>query len=193
MSNNFKKLIKENQAPTLKQYLLSALNYHYSNFTKLEELAEPYSEKDRAGIVNFAERMKANEVIKFEVQAYINQLKRLKHFINSFKKKGLINEPSEKELSEVWRDIMEKEGVINLLANKWASHRSIDYPSKDDNDLLHLTVLLNLEQVVTMWSNGHLVVDIKDHELNLFLYHQKAINFANWVFSEIDKNTISSS
>ncbi len=146
MPNHFKKLIRENQVSTLKQSLISALNYHYSNFIKLEEKAEPYSVKDRMGIVNFAERMKANGTIKFEVQAYVNHLKRLKHFINSFKKKGLIDFPSGKETSEVWRDIMEREGIINLLANKWASHRSVDYPHKEDvkypffcNNFLHIT------------------------------------------------------
>lgn len=183
----FQKLINERQVPTLKQSLSSSLNYHYSNYIKLEEVAEPFSTKDKEGIVKAAERMNANEHIKFELQAYVNQLKRLKHFINSFRNKGFISEPNQPELAQVWQDIMDKSGVVNLLANKWASHRSIDYPDKDDDDHLHLTVLLSLELGITMWDNGHLYVDIKNKEFNLFHYHEKAINFINWVFGEVEK------
>ncbi len=183
---NYDKLIKENQADSLKQVLNEALKYHFSNFKKLEELAEPYSVKDRMGIVDAATRMKANTQIKFEVQAYVNHLRRLKHFINYLQSNGGFKEPNKPELKQVWKDIVHKDGVINILANKWAVHRSIDDPRGEDNSL-HLAVLLNLEGAITMWGNGHLFLSIGRHEFYLFDYHPKALKFIKWVFEKIEK------
>jgi len=186
MSGIYKKLIEEKQASSLKQVLQEALKYHFSNFTELEKLAEPFSVEDRMGITDAAVRMKANSTIKFEVQAYINQLRRLKHFIKFLQSRGGFDEPQDPELKQVWDDIMEKDGVVNLLANKWAAHRSVDDP-QGESDSLHLAVLLNLEGTITMWSNGHLYLSIEEYEFSLFHYHSKALKFVDWVFETIEK------
>lgn len=185
MSGKYRKLIEEKQAPSLKQVLHEALKYHFSNFKKLEELAEPYSMKDRMGITSAAVRMKANTTIKFEVQAYINQLRRLKHFIRYLQKKKRFKEPEDPELKQIWDDITRDDGVINMLANKWAAHRSVDDP-RGESDSLHLAVLLNLEGAITMWSNGHLFLSIERHSFSLFHYHPKALKFVDWVFKAVE-------
>ncbi len=189
MRNNSKeKLIVKAQVSTLNDVLKSALNYHYTNFIKLEKLAEPYGLKDRMKLVDAAERLNANTVIKFEVQAYLNHLRRFKHFINHLQKNGGFNEPTDVVLNEIWRDILDSNGMINFFANKWAVHRSIDDPRGESEDD-HLSVLLNLEQVVTFWNNGHLSLSLRSHTLELFDYHLKVMKFIDWVFAKIDKRS----
>jgi len=188
MLETYKKLIEEHQASSLKRVLQVALEYHFSNFKKLEELAEPYSVKDRMGITSVAVRIRANSEIKLEVQAYINQLRRLKHFINYLQKHGGFEASTDPELKQVWNDIMERNGVVNLLANKWASHRSVDDPKEEESDALHLEVLLNLESTITTWGNGHLCLQIKNYSFYLFHYHHKALKFIDWVFEAIESN-----
>ena len=185
MTGAYKQLIEETQASTLKQVLKEALNYHFSNFMELEKLAEPYSIEDGSKLSDVAVRMKANTIIKFETQAYINHLRRLKHFINYLQKNGGFEEPENSELKQVWNDIMEVDGVVNMLANKWAVHRSADDP-RGESDSLHLAVLLNLEGTITMWGNGHMFLSFDKYEFYLFHYHSKAIKFVDWVFDTID-------
>lgn len=185
----YKKLIEENQSPSLKRVLKGAVDYHFSNFTKLEKLAEPYSLRDRMKMVDAVTRLKANDVIKFEVQAYINHLRRLKHFIRFLQKAKKISRPENTKWKEIWYDIMDDNGVVNLLANKWAVHRSADDPRKEDTYNLHLTVLLNLEGPITMWGNGHMYLSIDKHQFYLFHYHPKVLNFIDWIFSKLESET----
>lgn len=181
----YKKLIEENQISSLKRVLKDALEYHFLNFTKLEKLAEPYSIEDKTKIADAVVRLRANTTIKFELQAYINQLRRLKHFIKFLQEKGGFGEPKDPELKQIWYDIIEDKGVINMLANKWAAHRSVDDP-KGESDSLHLAVLLNLEGAVTMWGNGHIFLSIDKYEFYLFHYHFKALKFIDWVFETVE-------
>ena len=74
--------------------------------------------------------------------------------------------------------------VINLLANKWAAHRSFDDPKGEDLGT-HLEILLNFEGTVTFWVNGHLSLPIGKHEFFLYEYHPKAMKFIEWLFKEI--------
>ena len=187
MTNKYKELINQHQASSLKQVLEEALNYHFENFARLEKLGEPFSMRDRMKIVEVTVRMKANMTIKFEVQAYINHLRRLKHFIKYLQRNGGFEEPREPELRQIWRDIMEKDGVVNVLANKWAVHRSVDDP-RGESESLHLGVLLNLEGTVTMWGNGHMFLAFDKYEFYLFHYHQRALKFVNWVFDAVESN-----
>jgi hypothetical protein len=145
----YKKLIEEHRTSSLQNVLNKALDYHFNNFTKLEVLAEPFGIKDGMSIDDVAERMKANSEIKLEIQAYINHLRRLKHFIKYLQKAKSIVEPTDLELKQIWKDIISDDGMVNTLANKWAVHRSVDDP-RDETDSLHLEVLLNLESEITM-------------------------------------------
>lgn len=188
MSGLYKSLVEENQIISLRRVLKKALNYHFSHFVKLERLGEPYSLEDRMGKIDFQTRFQANTTIKFEVQAYICQFRRLRHFIKYFQRQGIINEPRESEMKVIWRDLMENNGVVNLLANKWATHRSADDPRKEDTELLHLEVLLNLDGPVTMWGNGHIFLSIDKYAFYLFDYHPKALKFVDWVFEVIENN-----
>lgn len=180
----YKKLIEEHRASSLQNVLKKALDYHFINFTKLETLGEPFSIKDGTPMDDVAVRMKANSEVKLEIQAYINHLRRLKHFIKYLQKTNRVVEPTDPELKQVWDDILKDKGMINMLANKWAVHRSIDDP-RNESDSLHLEVLLNLEGEMTMWGNGHLYLSIDNHEFYLFYYHPRVVKFIAWLFGKI--------
>lgn len=178
-------LIKQHQISTLKNVLQKALNYHFSNFKKLEKRANPYPEGQESRY-KLITRMKANSEIKLEVQAYINHLRRLKHLIKYLQKNKRITEPTDADLKQTWNDLMQDAGMINLLANKWAAHRAIDDP-KGETKSLHLEVLLNLEGEVTMWGEDHLFLSIDKYSFYLCHYHPKAIKFIDWVFRNIQE------
>ena len=178
-------LIDSTQISSLKRVLKEALEYHYSNFVKLEELAKPYFGANFK-IHNTFAHAEAMINIKFEAQAYICQLRRLKHFIIFFQQKKIINEPNDSGLKQIWRDLMQDNGVINMLANKWAVHRSVDDP-KDETKELHLEVLLNLDGPVTMWGNNHMYLSIDKYSFYLYDYHPRVLRFINWVFETVEK------
>ena len=102
-------------------------------------------------------------------------------------KKEMICEPEDGELKQIWYDILDSKGVVNVLANKWSAHRSVDDP-KGESDSLHLAVLLNLESTITMWGNSHLFLSIEKYEFYLFHYHPKVLKFIDWVFATIEKS-----
>lgn len=189
MSQNTKdeeKLLEEKRSSSLEGVLKHALPYHFSNFEKFERQGVPLGMSGGDTGVPIEERMRANTLIKFEVQAYINHLRRLKHHINFLLKQEAISVPIEQEYKEVWDDIMSDNGMINLLANKWAAHRSFDDPRGEDLGS-HLEILLNFEGTVTMWGNGHLYLSIGNHTFYLYYYHPKALNFVNWFFTQVRK------
>ncbi len=181
-----KKLLQEKRSSSLEEVLINALPYHFSNFEKFETQGIPFGMNDGDTDVPIGERMRANTLIKFEIQAYINHLSRLKHHIKFLQKQGKINIPTDKELKQIWEDIMLDDGVINLLANKWAVHRSFDDP-RGENLGIHLEILLNFEGTVTMWSNGHLYLSLGNHTFSLYHYHPKAMKFVDWFFTEVRK------
>ena len=186
-SDDYKVLIHSHQASTLKEVLKDALKYHFENFSRLEELGDPaiLTSGDQP-IEEVTARMRANTHIKFEVMAYINQLRRLKHFINYLKKNGEFSPPDNSDLLQVWKDIMDEDGVINILANKWTAHRSVDDP-RNESDSFHLAVLLNLESTITMWGNGHMYLSFDRYEFYLHHHHPSILEFVNWVFNTLEK------
>lgn len=185
----FKKLIKETQTSSLKRVLEEALNYHYSNFIQLEKIANPDYLQEGLSTEAVAISMQANNNIKFEVQAYLLQYRRLKHFLEYIQTNKGFDMPTDPELKQIWNDLMRKEGVVNILVNKWAAHRSVDDP-RGENDHLHLTVLLNFESAITMWGSGHMFLSIGEHTFYLFDYHLKALKFIEWVFTSIEKQQV---
>jgi len=185
-TKNEEKLLEEKRSSSLEEVLKNALPYHFSNFEKFERQGIPFGMSGGDTGVPIEERMRANILIKFEVQAYINHLRRLKHHIIFLQKQGKINLPTDKELKQVWEDIMLDDGVINLLANKWAVHRSFDDP-RGENLGSHLEILLNFEGTVTMWGNGHLFLSLGNHTFYLYHYHLKAMKFVDWFFTEVRK------
>ncbi len=185
-TNNEEKLLEEKRSSSLEEVLKNALPYHFSNFEKFERQGVPFGMSGGDTGVPIGERMRANTLIKFEVQAYVNHLRRLKHHINFLLKQQVINIPTNQEYREVWDDIMLKDGVINLLANKWAAHRSFDDPQGEDLGR-HLEILLNFEGTVTMWGNGHMFLSIGNHTLYLYNYHSKVMKFIDWFFTEVRK------
>lgn len=172
--------LKVIQVKSLKNVLPKALNYHFSNFKSLEKMAHPDSLIDGKPLKDFASHFESISVIKFEIQAYISQLRRIKHFINSVK----LKEPTDPDLKEVWDAIMNEEGMVNMFANKWAVHRSFDDPRGED-ELIHAEVLMNLEGGVTMWQGEHLLLNLGKHEFDLCSFHPKAERFIEWVFDEL--------
>lgn len=184
--------LKKLQIQTLKNNLPKALNYHFSNFKKLEELARPrFGEEEKEGEARRA-GWEALSTVKFEIQAYLCQLRRVKHFILSRAISSLKLEPTEPEIKEVWNAVVEKDGMINALANKWATHRSYDDPKEDDIDSVHAEVLMNLEGGVTFWEEGHMYLAFGTHHFNLCDFHPKVEKFIAWIFKEIkDKVQIS--
>ena len=173
--------LKYHQLRSLKNVLPRALEYHFSNFQRLEALAKPSSIRDGQKMAEAVPHFVAMTNIKFEVQAYICQLRRIKFFLLSV---GL-QEPTELALAEIWHAVVDKDGMISMLANKWAAHRSYDAPQGED-DQLHAEVLLNLDGGVTMWNGDHLVLDLKSHELELCSFHPKVLAFVTWMFQESD-------
>lgn len=187
--SNFKleEELKKLQTQTLKDNLPKALNYHFSNFKKLEKLARPRFDKDEAIQEDRRTVWESLTTIKFEIQAYLCQLRRVKHFIQSPVIRSLkINEPTDPEIKEVWNAIIKRDGMINALANKWAAHRSYDDPEKDDDDSVHAEVLMNLDGGVTMWEEDHMFLAFGKHHFNLCYFHPKVEKFLSWIFQEIE-------
>jgi hypothetical protein len=177
--------LNEWQITSLKNVLPKALEYHYSNFQRLETLAERYVVRQDEGatltkIEDAIPGIAALTNIKFEVQAYLCQLRRLKFFLKSV---GLTR-PADPALAEVWDSVMDPAGMVNLFANKWAAHRSFDDPRGEDEHL-HAQVLLNLDSSTTIWSNEHLVLELRGHELDLCSFHPRCLEFVSWVFREL--------
>jgi hypothetical protein len=177
-------LINITRITSFERVLKEALEYHFSNFVKLEKLAKPYFGDDDPR--DKLEHAQAMTTVKFEAQAYISQFRRLKHFLDYFMRKKVIREPENPELKQTWQDLMQKGGVINMLANKWAVHRSADDPKGETNSL-HLEVLLNLDGPVTMWGDDHLYLSIGKYSFYLFYYHSKVLKFIDWVFKMVGK------
>lgn len=176
--------LKNFQILTFQRALPEALEYHFANFKKLEEKGAPASYVDR-GHTNeeWIEIKQAQANIKFEVQAYLCQLRRASFFIKSLK----LASPKDLELKEIWDSIIQEKGMVNTLANKWASHRSIDYPRDEDEESLHKEVLLSLEGGATSWSGNHLILLLSDFTFNLCDVHPKVMKFINWMFLETAK------
>ena len=178
-----KDFLKGRQLSSLKDVLPRALKYHFNNFQGLEALAKP--SQVRFGLLSpehRASQVVALQTIKFEVQAYLCQLRRLKFFLHSMQ----VQKPTELVLIEVWDALMDKEGMISRLANKWATHRSYDDPRGED-DQLHAEVLINLEGSTTTWTGDHLVLMLGSQELNLCIFHLKSLAFISWVFAELKR------
>lgn len=177
--------LKNLQIFSLQRSLPEALEYHFANFKKLEEKGAPVLSVDRyRSDEEWTDIKRAGENIKFEVQAYLCQLRRAKYFINNLK----IVAPKDLELKEVWDSIIEKGGMINILSNKWASHRSIDYPHSEDDEDLHKEVLLSLDGASTSWSSdNHLILLLSGLKFDLCDFHPKVMKFTEWLFSQTEK------
>ncbi len=178
--------LKKLQIETLKNNLPKALNYHFSNFKKLEVLARPRFGKEEAKGEARKAVFEALTTIKFEIQAYLCQLRRVKHFILSKAISSFNLKPSDSEVKEVWDAIIEKDGMINAFANKWATHRSYDNPKEDDSDSLHAEVLMNLDGGMTMWEEDHMYLAFRKYHFNLCHFHFKVEKFLSWIFHEIE-------
>lgn len=175
--------LKNFQILTFELALPEALAYHFANFKRLEEKGSLAFSTERGHTdKEWKEIKQAQTNIKFEVQAYLCQLRRAKFFINNLK----LVAPTDLELKEIWDSIMQKEGMVNTLSNKWASHRSIDYPQGEDESL-HQEVLLRLEGGGTSWSENHLILLLSNFNFNLCEFHPKVLKFLNWMFSETEK------
>ncbi len=175
--------LKNVQILTLRNVLPRALNYHFNNFKKLEEKGAPENSFDKSLTgQEWAEIKESRLNIKFEVQAYICQLRRTKFFIHSMK----LSPPKDLVLKEIWDSIMDKKGMVNVLSNKWASHRSIDDQRKEDTENLHRDVLLNLEGGATAWQDRCLILQVSGYRLDLCNFHPKVLEFVNWIFSETE-------
>ena len=183
---NLKEELKRLQILTLKNNLPNALEYHFSNFRKLEEMARPSFGKKQNQDIGI--KFSAMTNIKFEIQAYLCQLRRIKHFMLSkqIKEKSIV--PDDPDLKEIWYSILDKNGMVNILANKWATHRSYDDPWEDDTDSTHAEVLINLEGGVTMWEEAHLYVSLGGHQLNLCNLHPKVLRFIEWFFVQLEQS-----
>ena len=175
--------LENEQIFSLKRTLPRALEYHFRNFTKLEKSSNQLV--DGIPMEEATVSFNALENIKFEVQAYVCQLGRVKYFLLSMTSRGLLP-PTDPTVKGIWDTIINENGLINVLRNKWASHRSYDWP-KSDTDKLHKGVLLNLESSNTNWSGDHLILSLGKHELNLCDFHPKVLKFIDWLFSEVDK------
>lgn len=176
--------LRKHQIKSMRAHLPRALEYHFSNFKVQESVAAPSAMQDGEGMSSAAKKFEAREAIKFEVQAYLCQLRRFKFFIESLKKERGLEEPKEPAPQYMWHSIMDKEGLINILSNKWAAHRSFDDPRGED-DLLHAQILINLDGTTTMWGGDHLILGIDKREFDLCEDHPKVIEFISWVFKEI--------
>ncbi|MBS3904200.1 MAG: hypothetical protein KGZ39_02615 [Simkania sp.] len=176
--------LKNFQILTFQRSLPESLEYHFANFKRLEAVGAPeLSEHKYHTDEEWVEIRRARENIKFEVQAYLCQLRRAKHFINNLK----ITAPEDLELKEVWDSILNKDGMTNVLANKWATHRSVDNP-ENETDTFHTEILLSLDGASTSWSSdNHLILLLSDLKFNLCDFHPKVIKFTSWLFSEAEK------
>jgi len=179
--------LKNFQILTFQRSLPESLEYHFANFKKLEKIGAPeIAENKYHTNEEWSDIRRARENIKFEVQAYLSQLRRAKHFIQNLE----INPPKDLDLKEVWDSIIRVEGMTNTLANKWAVHRSVDYPDKKDkreNDSFHTEVLLSLDGASTSWSGTHLILLLSDLKFDLCEFHPKVVKFTSWLFKETDK------
>jgi hypothetical protein len=179
--------LKKEQIDSLKRILEIALNYHFNNYVKLEAQCRPvYSPEGHKPTVTVEESLRARNHIKLEYQAYIIHLRRVNHFIYNLGER--ISEPTEEKFKQIWYDIRDEEGVVNLLANKWAAHRSVDWP-KTEKEWEQMEVLENLESQKLFWKGDHVYIAIKGKELSLFSYHGQALSFIKWLFENIkDQN-----
>lgn len=185
MTNYPQKFLLAQQILTMRRKLPIALDYHFNNFLKLQELASleldhELVQEDRLPTIN------AMANIMFEVQAYISQARRLRYFLKNMIIKELLTEPHNKDLKKIWDYFMDDNGTVNLLGNKWAAHRSYDDPKGNDNDSLHAEVLLNLDGAGTFWKSEpkQLIVYLGDIELNLNKQHSEIKYFITWAFSQ---------
>jgi hypothetical protein len=174
--------LDEQQIKSIRNTLPAALEYHFTNFQKLEVLASPIHKHMRE---DTPEWWQAITNIKFEAQAYLNQLRHIYYFLKSapIKSKN-ISPPTQPELREVYDSIMTKNGMIYMLTQKWSAHRSYDDPREGDDEDLHAQVLLNLSNRTNIWSGCHFILCLQSHTLDLCSFHPKVINFLNWVFQE---------
>jgi hypothetical protein len=179
--------LDEQQIKSIQRALPAALNYHFGNFQGLEKIASP--EPDDQRMKELAERIKYAKAltnITFEVQAYLNQLRHIYYFLNSSQiKTRNIALPPKPELRDVYDSIVNKNGMVYMLTQKWSAHRSYDYPWKGDDERLHREVILNLSGGVTMWLDGHCLISLKNHTLDLCSFHPKVIDFLDWLFQEL--------
>ncbi len=175
--------LKNLQILTFQTSLPESLEYHFSNFKKLETIGAPeLSDHKYHTDEEWAEIKRARENIKFEAQAYLSQLRRAKHFILNLK----ITAPEDIELKEVWDSVVNEDGMTNVLANKWAAHRSVDAP-KGETDKFHTEVLLALDGASTSWKESHLILLLSGIEFDLCDFHPKLMMFIDWLFSEAKK------
>jgi hypothetical protein len=183
--NEIMTFLDEQQIISIRKSLPAALKYHFTNFQRLETLAAP-----KFGELTMEERLEHVQAItniKFEAQAYLNQLRHIYYFLisPSIKSKN-ISPPSQPELRDVYDSIMDKNSAVQMLMQKWAAHRSYDAPWTGDNDNLHSQVLLNLSNRTNIWSgDGHFLLCLQDHPLDLCSFHPKVINFLDWLFQEL--------
>jgi len=179
LPDNFLEL---HQILSMKRRLPRALTYHFNNFLELQDKA--YFDIDDRNTKYGPETLAAMEVIMFEVQAYVNQARRFRFFLNNQLAKRLITPPSNAKLLSAWGYFVNADGIITLLGNKWASHRSYDYPKIGDSENTHAEVLLNLDGSVTFWENRQMVVHFHHTKLNLNVQHYEIINLVKWVFEQ---------
>jgi len=119
-------------------------------------------------------------------KAYLCQLRRARYFIKSLKKSSKLNPPQDSELKEIWDLIVEKRGMIHILSDKWATHRSVD-DKRGEDESLHMELLLSLEGGATSWSGDHLILSLSNFNFNLCDFHPKVLKFLHWLFTETEK------
>ncbi len=181
----------QEQIKSMRNILPKALNYHFKNYSILERLGCPgfmeYMRQNKnSWTENFIKHQEANEVIKFELQSYINHVGRLYFFIKYFVSNYSLLPPNNKELLEVWHMIISPDGIIHKLRHKWGAHRSVDDPRGED-DQMHYEVTINLDSSTTIWIHNEMVLMFGDKHFNLARFHHTMIKFTDWLFPEIEK------
>jgi hypothetical protein len=145
--------LDEQQIKSFRRSLPAALDYHFTNFQRLEISAVRMFDATWWNDTTLEERLEVAHAltnITFEVQAYLNQLRHVSYFLKSRQiSQKIVGPPSQPGWREVYDSIMDQNGMIHMLANKWSAHRSYNSPRQEDINL-HKEVLLNLSGGVTM-------------------------------------------
>jgi len=145
---NIDQIVEKMQHKTMQVQAKDALQYHFegikTNFKFEEGTGRVFN---MSGVI-------------FEAIAYLNWLKRIWHYYNNVKKSAphLMDKDFEDTL----------EPLVKWFANKWASHRAVDFPKSSDSDYLKaFSTQLDVALIYDM-VNGPIfhTVDDKDNALS---------------------------
>ncbi len=164
--------VLQTQIDSIKGVVIGALEYHFANYKEHEKWGGP-----NADIRQFPGKWQRSQgLVKYELMAYLTQLRRIKYFIKNMQGKDLLRKPTKPELKMIWDDIMKRGGMVEMFANKWVVHRSIDDPRGED-EKLHAEVMYNLEGLITFWREEKMFACLRYHTLILDDYHPKVMAF----------------